>query len=230
MAKKVVKKKKLKIIPFLIVLLVIGGLSFGLYKTMTAKIKNIIISNADYLKDDYIIDLAGIRDYPSFYLTNSLKMKKKLLKSPYIREVKIKREFYHILEIDVTVNRPLFINKDSGMVVFEDKRTILETEANIVFRVPRLINYVPDDKYDTFIEKMAKVDKGTLGKISDIEYVPNDYDKDRFLLYMDDGNMVYLTLTKFKQIEYYNDVLEQLEGRKGILYLDSGEYFDVFDE
>ena len=227
MAKKVVKKKKLKIIPFLIVLLVIGGLSFGLYKTMTAKIKNIIISNADYLKDDYIIDLAGIRDYPSFYLTNSLKMKKKLLKSPYIREVKIKREFYHILEIDVTVNRPLFINKDSGMVVFEDKRTILETEANIVFRVPRLINYVPDDKYDTFIEKMARVDKGTLGKISDIEYVPNDYDKDRFLLYMDDGNMVYLTLTKFKQIEYYNDVLEQLEGRKGILYLDSGNHFQI---
>ena len=227
MEKKVVKKKKLKIIPFLIVLLVIGGLSFGLYKTMTAKIKNIIISNADYLKDDYIIDLAGIRDYPSFYLTNSLKMKKKLLKSPYIREVKIKREFYHILEIDVTVNRPLFINKDSGMVVFEDKRTILETEANIVFRVPRLINYVPDDKYDTFIEKMAKVDKGTLGKISDIEYVPNDYDKDRFLLYMDDGNMVYLTLTKFKQIEYYNDVLEQLEGRKGILYLDSGNHFQI---
>ena len=227
MAKKVVKKKKLKIIPFLIVLLVIGGLSFGLYKTMTAKIKNIIISNADYLKDDYIIDLAGIRDYPSFYLTNSLKMKKKLLKSPYIREVKIKREFYHILEIDVTVNRPLFINKDSGMVVFEDKRTILETEANIVFRVPRLINYVPDDKYDTFIEKMAKVDKGTLGKISDIEYVPNDYDKDRFLLYMDDGNMVYLTLTKFKQIEYYNDVLKQLEGRKGILYLDSGNHFQI---
>jgi len=227
MAKKVVKKKKLKIIPFLIVLLVIGGLSFGVYKTMTAKIKNIIISNADYLKDDYIIDLAGIRDYPSFYLTNSLKMKKKLLKSPYIREVKIKREFYHILEIDVTVNRPLFINKDSGMLVFEDKRTILETEANIVFRVPRLINYVPDDKYDTFIEKMAKVDKGTLGKISDIEYVPNDYDKDRFLLYMDDGNMVYLTLTKFKQIEYYNDVLEQLEGRKGILYLDSGNHFQI---
>ena len=64
-------------------------------------------------------------------------------------------------------------------------------------------------------------------KISDIEYVPNDYDKDRFLLYMDDGNMVYLTLTKFKQIEYYNDVLEQLEGRKGILYLDSGNHFQI---
>ena len=89
------------------------------------------------------------------------------------------------------------------------------------------MNYVPDDKYDTFISKMALIDKGILGKISDIEYTPNDYDKDRFLLYMDDGNMVYLTLTKFKQINYYNEVLEQLEGRKGILYLDSGNHFQI---
>ena len=83
------------------------------------------------------------------------------------------------------------------------------------------------NKYDTFISKMALIDKGILGKIADIEYTPNDYDKDRFLLYMDDGNMVYLTLTKFKQINYYNEVLEQLEGRKGILYLDSGNHFQI---
>ena len=65
---------------------------------------------------------------------------------------------------------------------------------------------------------MSKIEEGILGKISDIEYVPNEYDKDRFLLYMDDGNMVYLTLTKFRMIKYYNEVLGQLEGRKGILY------------
>jgi cell division septal protein FtsQ len=74
---------------------------------------------------------------------------------------------------------------------------------------------------------MKEIKKDILGKISDIEYVPNDYDKDRFLLYMDDGNMVYLTLTKFKMINYYNDVLEQLEGKHGILYLDSGNHFQI---
>ena len=46
---------------------------------------------------------------------------------------------------------------------------------------------------------------------------------------MDDGNSVYLTLTKFKMINYYNDVLKQLEGRKGILYLDSGNHFKVME-
>lgn len=227
MAKKIVKKKKLKIVPFLIVLLILIGLSFGVYQVLKANIKNIVIKNASYLNDDYVIDLAGIKDYPSFYLTSSIKMEKNLKKSPYIISAKVKRKFYHVLEIDLKVNNPLFINNSSNTVVFENKGTVPIDEEIDLFRVPRLMNYVPDDKYDTFISKMALIDKGILGKISDIEYTPNDYDKDRFLLYMDDGNMVYLTLTKFKQINYYNEVLEQLEGRKGILYLDSGNHFQI---
>lgn len=227
MAKKIVKKKKIKIIPFLIVLLVITGLSFGVYEVLNARILNIIIKNGEYLNDDYVIDLAGIKDYPSFYLTNTISMRKKVEKSPYIIQAKIKRKFYHVLEIDLDVNHPLFINNSTNMVVFENEKTVATSSEVDLFRVPRLINYVPDDKYQSFIKGMAKIDKGILGKISDIEYTPNDYDKDRFLLYMDDGNMVYLTLTKFKQINYYNEVLGQLEGRKGILYLDSGNHFQI---
>lgn len=227
MAKKIVKKKKIKIIPFLIVLLVITGLSFGVYEVLNARILNIIIKNGEYLNDDYVIDLAGIKDYPSFYLTNTISMRKKVEKSPYIIQAKIKRKFYHVLEIDLNVNHPLFINNSTNMVVFENEKTVATSSEVDLFRVPRLINYVPDDKYQSFIKGMAKIDKGILGKISDIEYTPNDYDKDRFLLYMDDGNMVYLTLTKFKQINYYNEVLGQLEGRKGILYLDSGNHFQI---
>ena len=97
------------------------------------------------------------------------------------------------------------------------------------FRVPRLLNYVPDKKYSKFIENMGKVNLDTLSKIGDIEYQPNDFDKDRFLLYMDDGNMVYLTLTKFKMINHYNDVLQQLEGHHGILYLDNGNHFKIME-
>ncbi len=227
MAKKIVKKKKLKVIPFLIVLLILFGLSFLVWQIVNAKINNIIIKNASYLNDDYVIELADIKDYPSFYLTSSLKISKGLKKSPYILKAKVKKKFYHVLEIDLEINEPLFINNSSSSVVFQDKTEVLQKDEIDIFRVPRLINYVPDDKYDTFIEKMALIDKGVLGKIGDIEYTPNDYDKDRFLLYMDDGNMVYLTLTKFKQINYYNDVLEQLEGRKGILYLDSGNHFQI---
>ena len=59
------------------------------------------------------------------------------------------------------------------------------------------------------------------------KYLNSKYLEDRFLLYMDDGNMVYLTLTKFKMINYYNTVVERLENRKGILYLDNGNHFQI---
>ena len=95
--------------------------------------------------------------------------------------------------------------------------------------VPVLLNYVPDTKRETFISCMQEVDPKILNQISEILYEPNDYDKDRFLLYMDDGNSVYLTLTKFEQINYYNEVLPQLEGKKGILYLDSGNHFEIME-
>ena len=131
--------------------------------------------------------------------------------------------------ISVTENKPLFINNTNHTVVFADKEEVKIDEEIDLFRVPRLINYVPDNKYKTFVKGMANIKKDILGKISDIEYQPNDYDKVRFLLYMDDGNMVYLTLTKFDMINYYNDVLSQLENKKGILYLDNGNHFQIME-
>lgn len=227
--KKLVKKKKLKLLPCFIVLLLFGGLSFLVYFFLNLPIKNLIVKNTVYLNDDYVLELAGVKDYPSFWLLSTNEIEKKLETSPYILEADVERNFFHVLVISVTENKPLFINNTNHTVVFADKEEVKIDEEIDLFRVPRLINYVPDNKYKTFVKGMANIKKDILGKISDIEYQPNDYDKDRFLLYMDDGNMVYLTLTKFDMINYYNDVLSQLENKKGILYLDNGNHFQIME-
>ena len=229
MTKKLVKKKKLKLLPCFIVLLLFGGLSFLVYFFLNLPIKNLIVKNTVYLNDDYVLELAGVKDYPSFWLLSTNEIEKKLETSPYILEADVERNFFHVLVISVTENKPLFINNTNHTVVFADKEEVKIDEEIDLFRVPRLINYVPDNKYKTFVKGMANIKKDILVKISDIEYQPNDYDKDRFLLYMDDGNMVYLTLTKFDMINYYNDVLSQLENKKGILYLDNGNHFQIME-
>ena len=154
-------------------------------------------------------------------------MEKELENSIYITKATVKRKFYHTFVIEVQENRPLFINNNTSKIVFSDKSEVPVSDEISLFRVPRLINYVPDDKYKDFVLGMKSIKEDVLGKISDIEYQPNDLDKDRFLLYMDDSNMVYLTLTKFKMVNYYNDVLSQLENKKGILYLDNGNHFQI---
>ena len=229
MAKKIVKKTKIKLLPCLIVLLFFVALSFGIYYFVQLPIQNLIVEGTNYLKDDYVLELAGVRDYPSFYLISTRNIEDKLEESPYIQKAEVKREFFHILVLDIKESKPLFVNNTNHTVVFSNKEEVPVLEEVDLFRVPRLINYVPDDKYRSFIQGMADIEPDILGKISDIEYQANEYGKGRLLLYMEDGNMVYLTLTKFDMINYYNDVLSQLENRKGILYLDNGNHFQIME-
>ncbi len=229
MAKKLVKRKKLRVFRLLLVILILGVLSFAIYLYLDTNIKNIIIEGTTYLNDDYIIELADIKDYPSFYYTTSYKIKKKLEKSPYIKKVEVKKSLGHIVTINIEENRILFFYAANDKLILENKEEINKPDFVDTERIPRLMNYVPDKKYEKLIKGILKVDKDIFGKISEITYLPTDYDKDRFLLYMDDGNSVYITLTKLRMINYYNKVLAQLSGRKGILYLDSGNHFQIME-
>lgn len=229
MPKKIVKKRKIKLLNFLIFLLVLSVLSFSVYFILQIRVKNLIVIGTNYIEDDTILELAKVKDYPKFLLTTNYSVKKNLEKYPYIKSAKLIKKWPLTFEIKIEEERPLFYNTNNNSYILENNVSIKEIESAYNFRVPRLLNYVPDKKYKSLIENMNKVQDDVLSKISDIEYQPNDYDKDRFLLYMDDGNMVYLTLTKFKMVNHYNEVLRQLENHKGILYLDNGNHFKIME-
>ena len=228
MAKKVIKKKKLRLLPFLIFIIVIAIIAFTCLFILDTKVKNIIITGNEVLSDDEIIDLAGLTNYPSFYKTLNLTMKNNISENPLIKNVDINRSFYHVIEINVDEYEILYKREDNGKYVLENKKEITLDEE-IPYTIPRLINEIPKNKLDSFIKYFKRIDLSIREKISEINYVPNEFDKDRFLLYMDDGNSVYMTITKFERLNYYNEVLPQLDGRKGILYLDSGNHFQIME-
>ena len=223
MPKKMKKKKKLKLLPFLIFLLVIFFVGLLVKFALDSPIKNIFIYDNKLLSDQEIIDMAGLSDYPSFLRTTSLSIRKKLLKNELIEDVKVTKWVYNKVSIYVKEKDVLFINKDEK-IVLSDKSEVSDINVSAV---PRLLNYVPDTIYDKFIKGMKKINPNIRKEISEIEYSPNNYDESRFLLYMDDGNYVYLTLTKFDRLNYYNEVYATLGNKKGILYLDSGNHFKI---
>lgn len=227
MAKKIVKKRKLKLFNFFVGLLILIGLSFCGYCLFQISVKNLVIKGTNYLNDDYVLELAGVKNYPRFLMINNKKVARRLEESSYIDRATVEKKWFFALEITILENRPVIYDTSSEKFIFSNYKAVKNEEISQSFRVPRLLNYVPDSKYKRFIKGMSNVRDDTLSKISDIEYQPNDYDKDRFLLYMDDGNMVYLTLTKFDMINHYNEVLSQLENHKGILYLDNGNHFQI---
>lgn len=215
------KKRKInykKIFQFLFFFLVLFLVIFIIINT---PITNIYIKGNTYLSDQEIIRLAELEDYPSNIKNTSYMIKKRLEKSDMIINATIKKKGTKIY-IDINENRPLFYNSTNKVIVMLDKK---EKQGDII--TPYLLNYVPDTVYDKFIDAIAKIDISVLNRMSDIEYKPNDIDAERFYINMTDGNYVYLTIRDFEKINNYIEMIKQFQGKKGILYLDSGEYFEI---
>ena len=216
--------KKIKIVNILIVLLLLYMIGFYTYKVVVSPINNIFVVGNKYLTDQEIIDIAGIRNYPSFILTTKYNIKKKLLKNDLIDEVKIKKSFGRMLTIELKESDPLFIYNDK--VILSNGKQI----DNKNYKLPTITNYVEEDILNKLIEKYQNVDDEIKIMISEIEYVPNDIDKERFIITMNDGNYVYITLYKITSINEYIKIVSTLDNKKGILYLDSGNYFETLND
>ena len=223
MGKKKVIKRKIKIVPVLLLLLIVF-LIYLFYRIISGiKIQNIYVLNNHFLSDDYVIEQAGLTDYPSYFLNFSYKIKNKLESNDYIKSVKISKYFYGVVEISIEENNVLFYREYDKKYVLEDRKEVDYLPYDFV--ATSLVNYIPDTIYNNFINKYIKLDLSIRNKISEIKYDPSEYDESRFMLYMIDGNYVYITLTKLDSLDYYNEIYPTLEGRKGILYLDSGNHF-----
>lgn len=219
----IVKHRKIKFSNILVVLLLFYIIGYFIYRILVAPINNIYIVNNKYLSDQEIIDISGIRNYPSFILTTSFSIKNKLMKNSLINDVKVTKKIGNVIEINVEEYEPLF--------VYDNK--ILLSSGNTVdgdYNLPVIKNKINDDILDKLISKYQNVENEIRLLISEIEYVPNDIDKERFLITMNDGNYVYITLYKINSLNEYVKIVSSLNTNKnGTLYLDSGNYFEVFD-
>lgn len=226
--KKIKPKKKIKIkytrvFIFLTVLLVfILMLTF----IINLKITNIVvIGDYNILKEQEIIDIASISNYPKTFIVPSSKIKKNLEDNIYIKSVKVKKKYLIQVYITVEENYPLFFYKTDNKTVLLDG-----SKVEKIFSVPTVINYIPNLKYQSFIEKMGLLEHNILERISEIKYDPSDYDDERFLLYMKDGNYVYINLYKFSNLNKYIEIVKNFGNKRGIVYLDSGNYFEIIEK
>ena len=144
-----------------------------------------------------------------------------------VESVKVKKNIFGRIDIEIKEYNMLLKDEvDNGIYLANGKKINID---EFIKGLPSLINVVPEDVLNLFLKKLDNVDKNILPKISEIEYKPNEYDKELFLLYMNDGNYVYINTTRLSSINKYEGMLEQLDGKKGIIYLDSGNHFEILN-
>ena len=222
MKKKIKKKKKrLRVKNVFIFVLILAVLVGAICLLSLLKVKTYYIYNNKYLSDKEVLDELKLNKKSSFLFTNTFSEKAIIRKSKLIKDVKIRKTISLEIKVDITEYKILFVN-DNNKSVLENGNEIDYVYDN----APVLINKVEDKEiYKKFINKMNKVNDDVLDIISEIKYVPNGIDKERFIFSMNDGNYVYITISKLTKINEYKSVIDSVENKRGILYLDYGNYF-----
>ena len=216
--------RKIRYKRLLLFLLFVLIVLFLTLKVLSLRISNIYISGNVYLSEQEIIEYGKLSNYPRSVLTYSKVVESNIKKSDYIKDVKVSKKWFTKIYITVTENRPLFYDQVSNKTVLMDGKTVSSK-----FNVPSLVNSVDGSVYQTFLSQLALINLDVFNNISEIEYSPNSVDNKLFLFSMNDGNYIYVNLDKFDSINKYFDMVVNFNNHKGILYLDSGEYFKILE-
>ena len=228
---KVDKKKKKRVLKIknIMMLLSIICILIGLfYYAITMPIKNIYIKGNHIISDDEILKESSLYKYPSFLLSKKSQIKKDIEKNDYIKDVKISKKIGNILEITITEYHPITITQEGNILLSSGKIVPNTYELS---DIPLMVNTIEKKQIEkNFATKFGNIDTNILRQISQIEYSPVSVDEDRFLLYMNDSNLVYITLTKINKLNKYNQIKDKLSGKIGIIYLDSGDYVELKKE
>lgn len=216
------RRKRLRVGRIFLFLIVLAIIVFLLINFVDIPIRSIYISGNKILTDQELIEIANLEDYPSFFGTLTLSVKRKIANNPYVENVKVSKGILSI-KIKITEKKVLYIDKETNEKVTSSNR--IKDDKTLC--VPYMINKVPEKKQERFIKAMLKIDEDMLCQMSEIKYDPNEIDEDRYYVYMNDGNSVYLTVNKFNKINKYNSILENIGKQNGTLYLDYGDYFEA---
>ena len=221
-------KRKFNIKKFICFIIFLVIIYFVIDYVFSVRTKNIVVLNSNYYSDEIIIEIAGIEKYPEFLKLKKNDVKNKLKKLPLINDVKISKKFGYILELDIVEKKVLYLVRSSNKYKLNTNE---EYSSDDILNVPTLINFVPSDIEEEFIKELSKIDTNILNLISEIEYSVTDYDDERFILYMNDGNEVYVTNNRLHMLNKYISIMKKISSdKKGILYLDTGNYFKIKED
>ncbi len=225
MQKKGKKKVKhhIKWKAFFLFLCVILFLTLAVFYFLEMPVKNIYIVGNEFIKDYQIIEAAGLKEYPKLYKYSKHTLEKNIASLDLVNNVKVKKNLLGKVTIEIEEAHVLFYNRNNSTYVLSNGTEIADGEYT---GIPFLDNYVKSSVYERLIQELANVKKESLALVSEIEYAPSKsgditLDETRFLLYMNDGNQVYINLIHMDRLDMYALVYTTISEKTGILNLDS---------
>ncbi len=215
------KKRNRKIFSFLIIV----GLFTFYFMTDISKPKAIVITGNEILLKDDVLETAKIDTNSNLLYANPILISSRLKKHPFITSVSTKTSlFKRVISIDITELKIFgYRQSEEGttMVLFDG--TSQELTSDLYRFLPDII-YIegfdePEDQ-KRLVESFEKLDDPILNQISEIHQTSVSYDDKLIKILMKNGNQVFTSFQTVERLNYYLDIIKQLDTANNCLHID----------
>lgn len=217
---------------FHLIFILIGGYFISPW----SKVDTITVEGNQDVYDQLIIDKSSIRIGDSV-----LKSKQRFDQSEadivkgltQISKVQLKFEEINKVLIQVEeFSTVAYIAKEGAYLrVLEDGSVLDDLYTISLGNQLILSKFEEGDILDTMIRELKEIDQSILNLISEIELVENRTNPLFIRVYMNNGNRVLAKIPDFSQkILYYPQMVQAVEGEKGVFDMEVGIYFTPFKD
>lgn len=226
------KKANRRLIFYLSIFFLLVSLVVYLQSPLS-NVKTINVTGNNVLSKEEIIQLSELTKQTNIWAINKSNMTESIQKNAMVDTVSIKRSLPWTVNVTIKEFDLVGFIKDEEhyMPVIEDGEIITDRQTkSINGDAPLLLNFSEKDYLDKMAVELYKLPKSISNLISEVYWDPTEENKNKILLYMNDGYVVSSTIRDFSEkMTVYPSIVSQLDPEvKGIIHIGGGAYFESF--
>jgi cell division protein FtsQ len=195
-------------------------------------VRNIQVTGNTSLDEDEVIKQSGVKPGTNIWTINKTKIIREIGENPVIESAAVSRKLPWTVQIKLKeYDRVGYMKKEGYFHPVIGNGTLLALKQKTVHGdAPVLAGFKDNDYLRKMTKELEKLPKSIFNVISEIHWKPGKENKNKIILYMNDGFIVDATMRDFaKKMQVYPSVVSQLEpDSKGIIHIGVGAYFESF--
>ena len=195
-------------------------------------IKNINITGNSFVMEEEIVELSELTYKTNIWSIDHQEIEKGILDHPVIETVDVKRKLPSTIEIQITEYDLVgYLNESDHIYPVLGTGVTLPVHVESFSEAPQMFGFIEEKYLKNMTAEVEKLPKSILNLISEIHWQPTEENKNKIVLYMNDGYVVDGTIRNFaNKMQVYPSIVSQLDpDSKGIIHIGVGAYFEEFE-
>lgn len=190
-----------------------------------SNIYRISVKGNYYLSDSDVVKLSGLNEDKKYLLTSAHMAEKRMLKSPYFDDVKVKKLDDQVIEITVSEKKQIAYTSVGSYqeIIFVDGSFVELNDSNkyMMSKLPELSGFT-SEQLNIVLRGFKTIDRKTINEISEINRYSFSYDENMMEVIMKDGNICFVSWTGLSMLDKYYSIVSGLDTSMGnvCIYLD----------